>query len=198
MPPPCSTPTRSPPRTWFAFRRGPAWPAGLARLSRPRPSAGPDQHLAGAPRCAQAPGADGGVRASSWRPRRWTARTRSRCPPIWSSTSECSRGQRHFDETAARDPAHREVGRARNIASAQNHDVLGRRTFAPVPLRHRRAHTRHSRHRGSDVSIEHGEALAEEIPRASTAAARGAGHGVHRADWETIVGATLEHTATGP
>jgi pimeloyl-ACP methyl ester carboxylesterase len=46
--------------------------------------------------------------------------------------------------------------------------------------------------------IEHGEALAEEIPRARLLPLEGAGHGVHRADWETIVGATLEHTATGP
>ena len=43
--------------------------------------------------------------------------------------------------------------------------------------------------------IEHGEALAEEIPGARLLRLEGAGHGVDRADWETIVAAILEHTA---
>ena len=42
--------------------------------------------------------------------------------------------------------------------------------------------------------LEHGEALAEEIPGARLLRLDGAGHGVDRADWETIVGAILEHT----
>ena len=43
--------------------------------------------------------------------------------------------------------------------------------------------------------IEHGEALAEEIPGARLLPLEGAGHGVERADWETIVRAILDHTA---
>ena len=43
--------------------------------------------------------------------------------------------------------------------------------------------------------IEHGEALAEAIPGATLLSLEGAGHGVDRADWETIVRAILEHTA---
>ena len=43
--------------------------------------------------------------------------------------------------------------------------------------------------------LEHGQALAEEIPGARLLTLEGAGHGVDRADWETIVRAILEHTA---
>jgi pimeloyl-ACP methyl ester carboxylesterase len=43
--------------------------------------------------------------------------------------------------------------------------------------------------------IGHGEALAREIPGAKLLTLEGAGHGVERADWETIVGAILDHTA---
>ena len=43
--------------------------------------------------------------------------------------------------------------------------------------------------------LEHGEALAEEIPGARLLTLEGAGHGVDRADWETIVRAIVEHTA---
>ena len=46
--------------------------------------------------------------------------------------------------------------------------------------------------------LEHGEALAEEIPGATLLTLEGAGHGVDRADWETIVRAILEHTAQEP
>ena len=43
--------------------------------------------------------------------------------------------------------------------------------------------------------LGHGEALAEEIPGATLLPLEGAGHGVDRADWDTIVPAILEHTA---
>ena len=42
--------------------------------------------------------------------------------------------------------------------------------------------------------IEHGEALAEEIPGAKLLRLDGAGHGLDRADREDIVRAILEHT----
>ena len=44
--------------------------------------------------------------------------------------------------------------------------------------------------------LEHGQALAKEIPGARLLTLDGAGHGVDRADWETIARAILEHTAT--
>ena len=44
--------------------------------------------------------------------------------------------------------------------------------------------------------LEHGQALAEEIPGARLLTLDGAGHGVDRADWNTIARAILEHTAT--
>jgi pimeloyl-ACP methyl ester carboxylesterase len=43
---------------------------------------------------------------------------------------------------------------------------------------------------------EHGEVLAAEIPSARLLALGGAGHGLVRDDWEVIVAAIFEHTAT--
>jgi pimeloyl-ACP methyl ester carboxylesterase len=42
---------------------------------------------------------------------------------------------------------------------------------------------------------DHGAALAEEIPRARLLLLDRAGHGILRADWDTIVRAILDHTA---
>jgi pimeloyl-ACP methyl ester carboxylesterase len=42
--------------------------------------------------------------------------------------------------------------------------------------------------------LEHGEALATELPDARLLALRGAGHGIAQADWGTIVEAIVEHT----
>jgi pimeloyl-ACP methyl ester carboxylesterase len=44
-------------------------------------------------------------------------------------------------------------------------------------------------------TLEHGKVLAEEIPAARLLPLQDAGHGVDRADWETIVRAIVEHTA---
>jgi pimeloyl-ACP methyl ester carboxylesterase len=43
--------------------------------------------------------------------------------------------------------------------------------------------------------LGHGQALAEEIPTARLLTLEGAGHGLDRADWKTIVRAIVEHTA---
>jgi pimeloyl-ACP methyl ester carboxylesterase len=43
--------------------------------------------------------------------------------------------------------------------------------------------------------VEHGDALAAEIPRARLRRVDGAGHGVDRADWVTVVDAIVDHTA---
>jgi pimeloyl-ACP methyl ester carboxylesterase len=45
--------------------------------------------------------------------------------------------------------------------------------------------------------IAHGKALADGIPDAQLLTLPGAGHGVDRADWVTIVRAILEHTGAG-
>jgi len=44
--------------------------------------------------------------------------------------------------------------------------------------------------------LEHGQALVNEISGASLLSLNGAGHGVERADRETIARAVLGHTAT--
>ncbi len=107
-------------------------------------------------------------------------------------------GRRPFDEASARDLARRDVERARNFAAMQNHDSIpddGRQrgplvsVAAPTLVIHGTADPM--------FPIGHGEALATEIPRARLMRLEGAGHGVERADWETIVRAVLEHTTPG-
>jgi pimeloyl-ACP methyl ester carboxylesterase len=107
-------------------------------------------------------------------------------------------GRRSFDEEAVGDLVRRDLERARDFASMQNHDVLphgepSRETMssidAPTLVIHGTADPM--------FPIEHGEALAEQIPDARLLALEGAGHGVDRADWETIARAIFEHTAAG-
>ena len=69
--------------------------------------------------------------------------------------------ERPVDRASLRELVRRDVERARNIASSENH----------------------------------GQALADEIPGARLLPLDGAGHGVERADWETIARAVLGHTA---
>jgi pimeloyl-ACP methyl ester carboxylesterase len=105
-------------------------------------------------------------------------------------------GQRPFDETPSRALARREVERARNFAAAQNHDAIPDDGRSREPLSAIAAPTLVI-HGTADpmFPLEHGEALAEEIPDASLLTLQGAGHGVDRRDWETIVRAIVEHTA---
>ena len=107
-------------------------------------------------------------------------------------------GRRPFDEAAARDLARRDVERARNFAAMQNHDSIpddGRQRgplasiAAPTLVIHGTADPM--------FPIGHGEALATEIRGARLMRLEEAGHGVERADWETIVRAVLEHTTPG-
>jgi pimeloyl-ACP methyl ester carboxylesterase len=105
-------------------------------------------------------------------------------------------GRREFDEEAARGLVRRDVERARDPAAVQNHDVLDHGEGPAAPLSSIAAPTLVI-HGTADpmFSIEHGEALADEIPGATLLRLEGAGHGVYRADWEAIVPAILEHTA---
>jgi pimeloyl-ACP methyl ester carboxylesterase len=105
-------------------------------------------------------------------------------------------GERPFDEAAARELVRREVERARNIAASQNHAALSEGEAPAVPLSSIGVPTLVI-HGTADpmFPLEHGQALAEEIPDATLLTLDGAGHGVDRADWKTIVRAILEHTA---
>ena len=107
-------------------------------------------------------------------------------------------GLRPFDEQPSRELARREVGRARNIAALQNHDAIpdDERSFAPLSSITAPTLVIHGT-ADPMFPLEHGQALAREIPGASLMALEGAGHGVDRADWEPIAGAIVKHTASG-
>jgi pimeloyl-ACP methyl ester carboxylesterase len=107
-----------------------------------------------------------------------------------------SGGQRPFDEAALRDLVRRDIARTLNAASLQNHDVVAHddrshpdlfTITAPTLVIHGTADPL--------FPLAHGEALAEEIPDATLLALDTAGHGVDRADWNTIVHAIVHHTA---
>ena len=107
-------------------------------------------------------------------------------------------GRRPFDEERMRDLVRRDVERARDFRSQQNHDSIpddGRpheslsSIAVPTLVIHGTADPM--------LPIEHGEALAEEIPGARLLRLEGAGHGVFRDDWETIVRAICDQSATG-
>jgi pimeloyl-ACP methyl ester carboxylesterase len=104
--------------------------------------------------------------------------------------------QRPFDEPAARALARRDVERARNFASASNHELISDDRLATKPLSSIAVPTLVI-HGGADpmFPLEHGEALAADIPGARLVTLEGAGHGVDRVDWERIVDAIVEHTA---
>jgi pimeloyl-ACP methyl ester carboxylesterase len=104
--------------------------------------------------------------------------------------------RRPFDEAAVRDLVRRDVERARDIAALQNHDAIPDDEREHGPLSSITAPTLVI-HGTADpmFPIEHGEALAAQIPGAELLRLEGAGHGIDRADWEAIVRATLRHTA---
>jgi pimeloyl-ACP methyl ester carboxylesterase len=104
--------------------------------------------------------------------------------------------RRPFDEAAVRELIRRDVDRARDFAAVQNHDLLSQGEVPDKPVSAISAPTLVI-HGTADpmFPIEHGEALAGQIPGARLLPLEGAGHGVDRADWESIVRAILEHTA---
>ena len=104
--------------------------------------------------------------------------------------------ERPFDEAALRDLVRRDIERARNAASLQNHDVIAHddrphpdlsTITAPTLVIHGTADPM--------FPLAHVEALAAEIPDATLLALDRAGHGVDRADWDTVVDAIVHHTA---
>jgi pimeloyl-ACP methyl ester carboxylesterase len=105
-------------------------------------------------------------------------------------------GRRPFDEAAARDLVRRDVERARHLEAIQNHDAIPDDGRERAPLSAITAPTLVI-HGTADpmFPVEHGEAVAAEIPGARLLTLEGAGHGIDRADWEMVVRAVLEHTA---
>jgi pimeloyl-ACP methyl ester carboxylesterase len=105
--------------------------------------------------------------------------------------------ERPFDEASARELVRRDVERAHNIAASENHAALPEGELTHAPLSSMAVPTLVI-HGTADpmFPLEHGQALAEEIPGARLLTLDGAGHGVDRADWGTIARAILEHTAT--
>jgi pimeloyl-ACP methyl ester carboxylesterase len=103
--------------------------------------------------------------------------------------------QRTFDEAHIRPLAQHDVARARDVAAAQNHGMLPDEDRARGPLSSITAPTLVIH--GTDdpmFPLEHGTALANEIPGARLLPLKGAGHGLDPGDWETVTHAILDHT----
>jgi pimeloyl-ACP methyl ester carboxylesterase len=105
-------------------------------------------------------------------------------------------GRRPFAEAPMRSLVRRDIERARDFAAVQNHDVLPQGEGAGGTLSSITAPTLVV-HGTADpmFPIEHGEALAGEIPGATLLRLEGAGHGLEQADWDTVAAAILAHTA---
>jgi pimeloyl-ACP methyl ester carboxylesterase len=103
--------------------------------------------------------------------------------------------RRPFDEAALRALVRRDLERARDFRAAGNHGLLVDGEGSPVPLSAIAVPTLVV-HGTADpmFPLAHGEALAREIPGARLLPLEGAGHGIERADWDTLVPAILEHT----
>ena len=106
--------------------------------------------------------------------------------------------ERPFEEEATRDLVRRDVERHRDFAAPANHDTLADEGRERPPLSSIAAPTLVV-HGTADpmFPIEHGEALADEIPHARLLKLEGAGHGVYRADWDAIAEAILALPAGG-
>jgi len=105
--------------------------------------------------------------------------------------------ERSFDEPEMRDLVRRDIERANDIAALQNHDLLEGGDDKPrEELSSIEAATLVIHGTADPIfPFPHGEALASEIPRARLLVLEAAGHGVQRADWETVTQAIATHTA---
>jgi pimeloyl-ACP methyl ester carboxylesterase len=104
---------------------------------------------------------------------------------------------RAFDEAHIRELARHDARRAREPAAAQNHGLLADDERARGPLSSIAAPTLVIH--GTDdpmFGLEHGAALADEIPGSQLLALEGAGHGVDPEDWDSIIRAIVDHTGT--
>jgi pimeloyl-ACP methyl ester carboxylesterase len=107
-------------------------------------------------------------------------------------------GARPFAEAATHELVRRDVERAHNIAASENHGLAAEGEMPREPLSTIAVPTLVI-HGTEDpmFPLEHGEALAREIPGARLLTLEETGHGVERADWETIARAILAHTVPG-
>jgi pimeloyl-ACP methyl ester carboxylesterase len=107
-------------------------------------------------------------------------------------------GARPFDEAATRELVRHDVERSYNVAASENHGLAAEGEMPREPLSSIAVPTLVI-HGTEDpmFPLEHGEALAREIPGARLLTLEGTGHGVERADWETIARAILAHTVRG-
>lgn len=103
--------------------------------------------------------------------------------------------QRPFDEAYVRVLVRREVERARDFAARHNHDLLTGGDSQSAPLSSITVPTLVI-HGTADpmFPVEHGQALAREIPGARLLRLDGAGHGIDPADRDTIAAAIIQHT----
>jgi len=104
-----------------------------------------------------------------------------------------------FDEPATRELVRRDVARAHDIAASENHGLVADGDVPGEPISTIAAPTLVI-HGTADPMFppEHGRALAAEIPGARLLQLEGAGHGVERRDWGTIVRAVVDHTYCRP
>ena len=105
---------------------------------------------------------------------------------------------RPFDDAAMHELVRRDVERAQDIAASENHGLAAEGETPREPLSTIAVPTLVIH--GTDdpmFPLEHGAALAREIPGARLLALEGTGHGVERADWKTIAHAIVVHTALG-
>ena len=108
-------------------------------------------------------------------------------------------GVRPFDAAAWRELVGRDVERARDIAASENHSLIPEGDVPAEPISSIAVPTLVI-HGTADpmFPLAHGQALAEEIPGARLLTLEGAGHGVDRADCESITHAILAHTGAAP
>jgi pimeloyl-ACP methyl ester carboxylesterase len=105
-------------------------------------------------------------------------------------------GVRTFDEHAARRFVRRDMERAVDFTATRNHDAIAADDRSRPPLSSITLPTLVI-HGTADpmFPLAHGEELADAIPHAQLLTLEGAGHGLDRADWETIVDAVAVHTS---
>ena len=113
-------------------------------------------------------------------------------------TRMLSGDERPFEEAEMRDLVRRDIERAHDFAALQNHDLLegDDRPSGPLSSIGVPALVIHG---AADpmFPLAHGQALADEIPGARLLTLEGAGHGLERADWDTVAHAIATHTAAG-
>lgn len=102
--------------------------------------------------------------------------------------------QRPFDDAGCRDLIARDLDRADNPASLQNHDLIAHGADAPTSLSNISAPTLVI-HGTADpmFPLEHGRALADAIAGATLLEMKGAGHGVDPRDRAAIASAIVGH-----